>query len=84
MILRNMALVGQTNSTPMPPQNKPRFEEGVNLLFLRWTALQLAVENGWGGGSSKEKSQQLLEDVIQWFYTSKGQDKRRDLGADYC
>lgn len=72
MILRNMALVGQTNSTPMPPQNKPQFEEGVNLLFQRWTAYRLAVENEWGGGNSREKGQQLLEDVIHWFYTSKG------------
>ncbi|KAL4527219.1 hypothetical protein Ndes2526B_g09075 [Nannochloris sp. 'desiccata'] len=70
-----MALVGQTTSTPMPPQNKPHFEEGVNLLFQRWTALQLAVVNEWGGGNSKEKGQQLLDDVIHWFYTSKDQDQ---------
>ena len=72
MILRNMALVGQTTSTPMPAKNKPQFEEGVSLLFQRWTALQLAVANEWGGGSSKEKGQALLEDVIEWFYTTKG------------
>ena len=82
MILRNMALVGQTASSPMPPQNKPQFEEGVNLLFQRWTALQLAVANEWGGSSSKEKGQQLLDEVIQWFYTSKGQHKTR-LEAAY-
>ena len=56
----------------MPAKNKPQFEEGVSLLFQRWTALQLAVANEWGGGSSKEKGQALLEDVIEWFYTTKG------------
>lgn len=71
MILRNMALVGQTSSTAMPAQNKPMFEEGVALLFQRWTALQLAVHNEWGGSSSKEKAQELLDDVVNWFYTTK-------------
>lgn len=72
MILRNMALVGQTAHVPMPQQYKRIFEEGVALIFGRWTALQLAVANEWGGSSSKEKAQSLLEDVLDWFYTSKG------------
>ena len=78
MILRNMALVGgQTKSGPMPPQHRPLFEEGVALVFGRWTALQLAIVNEWGGSSSREKAQQLLEDVIQWFYTAKGEHRRQ-------
>lgn len=74
MILRNLALVGgaQAGHVPMPPQFKPLFQEGVTLLFQRWTALQLAVQNEWGGSSSKEKAQALLEEVIEWFYSSKG------------
>jgi len=72
MILRNLALIGKTANVPMPAENKPAFEEGCYLIFYRWTALQLAIENEWGGSSSREKAQQLLEEVIEWFYTSKG------------
>lgn len=71
-MLRNMALVGQTAHVTMPAHQKYVFEEGVNLIFSRWTALQLAVANEWGGSTSRQKAQELLEDVIQWFYTSKG------------
>ena len=71
MMLRNMALVGKTSSTPMPPARKPMFEEGCAILFSKWTALQLAVANEWGGSSSKDKAQSLLAEVIHWFYTTK-------------
>jgi len=46
--------------------------EGIRLCFLRWTALQLAVENEWGGHTSKLKAQQLQSDVLSWFTRSKG------------
>jgi hypothetical protein len=46
--------------------------EGIRLCFLRWTALQLAVENEWGGHTSKLKAQQLQGDVLSWFTRSKG------------
>jgi pre-rRNA-processing protein TSR2 len=72
MILRNMALVGQTTKREMPPEMRSIFEQGVFLLFKRWTALQLAVQNEWGGSRSAEKAQQLLTDVTEWFYTAKG------------
>lgn len=75
MILRNLALVGQTARATMQLQNKPTFEEGCRLAFGRWTALQLGVENEWGGSNSKEKGQQLLADVIDWFYTCKGEQE---------
>lgn len=74
MVLRNMALVGATAKIQLPAQYKPAFEEGCYLVFMKWTALQLAIENEWGGPSSREKAQQLLEDVIDWFYTAKGKD----------
>lgn len=69
MELRNGTVVGQGF---MPPERRPLFEEGVSLVFRQWTALCLAVENEWGGPYSKDKAQQLLEDVIQWFYGRKG------------
>ncbi len=30
--------------TPLPAAARPAFEEGATLIFRRWTALQLAVE----------------------------------------
>lgn len=72
MTLRNMHLVGGTNRrVELPPAHRPVFEEGAALIFTRWTALQLGVQNEWGGSKSVQKAQELLQDVIQWFYTTK-------------
>jgi len=73
MILRNMSLVGgSTAKVVMPEQFKKSFEEGCYLLFMKWTALQLAINNEWGGSTSKEKAKALYDEVIEWFYTAKG------------
>jgi pre-rRNA-processing protein TSR2 len=56
----------------LPPQARPLFEEGARHLFARWTALCLAIENQWGGQTSAEKGQWLLQESIQWFYKNKG------------
>lgn len=69
MQLRSGTVVG---SHLLPPQARPAFEEGTRLLFAKWTALSLAVENQWGGPSSSEKAQWLLQETIQWFYKNKG------------
>ncbi|WPT16431.1 Pre-rRNA-processing protein tsr2 [Picochlorum sp. SENEW3] len=72
MILRNMNLVGSTSARiDMPEEYKKIFEEGCYLVFMRWTALQLAIHNEWGGSDSKEKAKALYEDVLDWFYTTK-------------
>eukprot|EP00891_Asterochloris_glomerata_P000425 jgi/Astpho2/425/Aster-x0926 len=55
----------------LPQQARPRFEEGVNLLFSRWTALCLAIDNEWGGRNSREKAEQIYNDVLHWFYNHK-------------
>ncbi len=54
------------------PQSQAAFEEGVKHLFRRWTALNLAVENQWGGANSAEKANWLVEDTIEWFRINKG------------
>lgn len=72
MILRNMALVGTTAKADMPEQHKKIFEEGCSLIFLKWTALQLAICNEWGGTTSKDKAKTLYDEVLDWFYTAKG------------
>jgi hypothetical protein len=41
-------------------------------VFTQWTALCLAVENGWGGDGSVDKANGMIQDVIDWFYGRKG------------
>uniref|UniRef100_A0A0C9S8H4 TSA: Wollemia nobilis Ref_Wollemi_Transcript_4460_1009 transcribed RNA sequence n=1 Tax=Wollemia nobilis TaxID=56998 RepID=A0A0C9S8H4_9CONI len=60
------------NGGPPQPQTLSaeglsKFEEGVGLLFSRWTALQMAVQNEWGGRSSAQKAQQLQADIVAWL-----------------
>lgn len=68
MELRSGAVTGQGI---MPPAYRPYFEEGARIVFQRWTALNLAVENQWGGPTSAEKAQQIYNECIAWFYASK-------------
>ncbi|KAK9158434.1 hypothetical protein Scep_005008 [Stephania cephalantha] len=62
------------SDAPPPPLNReciPLFLEGITLLLSQWTALQMAVENEWGGRDSRNKSQILASDVFTWFTQSK-------------
>ncbi|BAT84924.1 uncharacterized protein HKW66_Vig0046010 [Vigna angularis] len=43
------------------------FNEGIGLLLFRWSALQTAVENEWGGRESRVKADQLVTDILSWF-----------------
>jgi pre-rRNA-processing protein TSR2 len=75
MILRNNNLVGGSGPDggrrDLPEDLKKTFEEGCYLIFMRWTALQLAIINEWGGNDSKDKAKNLFEDVLDWFYNAK-------------
>lgn len=80
MILRNMNLVGgHSGRVDMPEELKKTFEEGCYLIFMRWTALQLAIHNEWGGSESKAKAKSLFEEVVEWFYTTKGMSSVHDF-----
>jgi hypothetical protein len=46
--------------------------EGIDLVFSRWWALQMAVQNEWGGPDSSRKADQLFYDVVSWFTQSRG------------
>ncbi|XP_020572622.1 pre-rRNA-processing protein TSR2 homolog [Phalaenopsis equestris] len=46
-------------------------EEGIFLVLSRWTALQMAVENEWGGRESRRKSEELASAIFSWFTQSK-------------
>lgn len=74
IILRNKNLVGGRDITPVKiaDEHKPAFQEGCYILFLRWTALQLGIQNQWGGSDSAQRAETLLNNVINWFYTEKG------------
>lgn len=46
--------------------------EGISLLLSRWTGLQMAVKNEWGGHDSLHKSKQLATDILSCFFQSNG------------
>ncbi|XP_009763972.1 uncharacterized protein [Nicotiana sylvestris] len=48
-----------------------QLQEGIGLVLGRWTALQMATENDWGGRNSREKSSQLNLDIFSAFTNSK-------------
>ncbi|XP_078153140.1 uncharacterized protein LOC144548343 [Carex rostrata] len=43
------------------------FAEGISLVLSRWTALQLAVENQWGGRKSRGRADQLVASIQEFF-----------------
>jgi pre-rRNA-processing protein TSR2 len=66
--------VPSTDEAPWPVLSQEAFSmfaSGVHSCFLRWTALQLAIENEWGGRNSSQKASQLENDVLAWFVHSK-------------
>ena len=50
----------------------PIFSEGIGLILSQWWALQMAVENEWGGRDSRLKADQIASDIVSWFTHSKG------------
>ncbi|KAF2298524.1 hypothetical protein GH714_023963 [Hevea brasiliensis] len=49
----------------------PLFQEGIFLVLSRWSALQLAVGNEWGGRGSAQLADQLRSNIFSWFTQSK-------------
>ncbi|XP_057961086.1 pre-rRNA-processing protein TSR2-like [Malania oleifera] len=48
-----------------------QLKEGIDLLLLRWSALQIAVHNEWGGHNSARKSELFSSVIFSWFTQSK-------------
>ncbi|KAK9062988.1 hypothetical protein SSX86_016858 [Deinandra increscens subsp. villosa] len=44
-----------------------QLREGIDLLLGRWSALQMAIQNEWGGRDTRQKAQQLSVDVYHWL-----------------
>jgi len=59
-------------SQTLNPQSLNLFGEGISLVLSRWTALQMAIENQWGGWDSLQKSHDLASSILSWFSQSKG------------
>ncbi|KAJ1936249.1 rRNA accumulation- protein, partial [Linderina macrospora] len=47
--------------------NKEAFIEGVDHILAKWTALELAVKNGWGGRNSQTKRDDMVDEIVQHF-----------------
>ncbi|KHN30478.1 pre-rRNA-processing protein TSR2 homolog [Glycine soja] len=45
-------------------------QKSIILLLSHWYALQMAVENQWGGYDSLQKSHQLAADLFSWLSKS--------------
>ncbi|KAI6692559.1 hypothetical protein NL676_020269 [Syzygium grande] len=55
----------------LPEQAAPVFREGVALTLARWSALQMAVDNEWGGRGSRQRADELARDIVAWYTQSK-------------
>ncbi|KAJ2159814.1 rRNA accumulation- protein [Coemansia sp. RSA 552] len=47
--------------------NQEAFIEGVDHILSRWTALELAVENGWGGQTTQAKRAGMVDEISRHF-----------------
>ncbi|XP_030534812.1 pre-rRNA-processing protein TSR2 homolog [Rhodamnia argentea] len=55
----------------LPEQAAPIFREGIALTLSRWSALQMAVDNEWGGPNSRQRADELGHEIFAWFTQSK-------------
>ncbi|KAI8141240.1 Pre-rRNA-processing protein TSR2-domain-containing protein [Fennellomyces sp. T-0311] len=56
--------------------NKIAFAQGVEYIFKSWTALNLAVEQDWGGVESGEKRDWMMGVIVDYFGSN---GKRLDI-----
>ncbi|KAL5712596.1 hypothetical protein ACHQM5_014752 [Ranunculus cassubicifolius] len=55
------------NQVQLKPEYLAVFSEGISRIFARWTALQMAIENEWGGRLSRNKADMLASDILSFF-----------------
>ena len=70
------------------------FDDNPCFLFIlkqagRMPALCLAIDNEWGAPASRQKAEQLYQDVLCWFYGHTGSfvqppDGRGVVSLTYC
>ncbi|XP_076923165.1 uncharacterized protein LOC143585211 [Bidens hawaiensis] len=63
-----------------------QLREGIDLLLGRWSALQMAIQNEWGGRDTRQKAHQLAVDVYHWLIRPTGElyvDELENLLDDF-
>lgn len=72
------------NRLQLSAEGVSQLQEGINLLLSRWSALQMAVDNEWGGRDSRQKPQQLAVDIFSLLTQSKGNYLSLSLSIYVC
>lgn len=62
---------GKTNLMFSDEKQQARFELGVSMVIYKWDALDVAVENSWGGPDSAEKRDWITGIVVDLFKNEK-------------
>ncbi|XP_042041344.1 uncharacterized protein LOC121786794 [Salvia splendens] len=61
------------NNHRMTPEAAAQFGDGIQMVLYRRAALRMAIENGWDGRDSPQKSQQLGHNLFNFLTQSKDQ-----------
>ncbi|CAI4047176.1 Tsr2p SKDI_12G4610 [Saccharomyces kudriavzevii IFO 1802] len=62
---------GRTNLMFPDEKQQARFELGVSMMIYKWDALDVAVENNWGGPDSTEKRDWITGVIVDLFKSEK-------------
>ncbi|KAK9725520.1 hypothetical protein RND81_05G150300 [Saponaria officinalis] len=53
--------------------------QGILKVLSTWNALQMALQNKWGGNDTLTKSEDFVFEILTWFRQSKGSFHVEDL-----
>ncbi|KAF9605591.1 hypothetical protein IFM89_017934 [Coptis chinensis] len=62
-----MTSIHGINFQGLKSESLSMFAEGISLALTQWNALQMAIQNEWGGRDSLQKSENLAADILSWF-----------------
>ena len=62
----------------------PKFVQAIGAVFHQWTCLHLAVEQQWGGMSSREKADTLMSNTLSMFAAGAPAPHRAGSSALLC
>lgn len=71
-------------SQVIPPNARgSAFSEGVTLILRRWTALQIALDQGLGSGNPNTDFADLHEETVGYFQRNGGDANAEDLAENF-
>ncbi|KMZ56700.1 hypothetical protein ZOSMA_92G00630 [Zostera marina] len=77
---------GYTIAAPLPLTNLSLtsdslllLKEGIDLIFSRWSSIQMAVTNEWGGRDSRLKYDEFCTSILSWFSNCREEPDIHDL-----